>query len=165
MAADKKTKGSFTLDRSRAELSAAKITIKLQRYQNCKRSNVLGMQNFDFCPNLIKLYSNFSKFTQILPKLFYRNLPKFYPRFPKKYPQLLRHWQLIPSYCVGTLHKALICFTEHILKRIENEALLRFASCKCDRTLTQQSLRSFLEPAYSHFTLSMFQNKIQFSSV
>jgi len=41
----------------------------------------LGMQDFDFCPNLIKFYPNFTYFTQILP-----NLPKFYPNLPKFYP-------------------------------------------------------------------------------
>jgi len=38
----------------------------------------LGMQDFDFCPNLIKFYPNFTKFTQILP-----NLPKFAQILPK----------------------------------------------------------------------------------
>jgi len=30
---------------------------------------------------------------------------------------------------------ALICFTEHTLKRIENETLLRYATLKCERAL------------------------------
>jgi len=41
------------------------------------------MQNFNFCPNLIKLYPNFTKFIQNLPKFYaiYPKLPKFYPNF------------------------------------------------------------------------------------
>jgi len=38
----------------------------------------LGMQNFDFCLNLIKFYPNFIKFIQILLK-FAQTLPKFCP--------------------------------------------------------------------------------------
>jgi len=39
----------------------------------------LEMQNFDFCPNLTIFYSNFTKFSQILPNLskFAQILPKF----------------------------------------------------------------------------------------
>jgi len=48
---------------------------------------ILRMQDFDFCPNLIKFYSNFTQFTQtsqILPKLtqIYSNLLKFSKFYP-----------------------------------------------------------------------------------
>jgi len=56
-----------------------------------------GMQDFDFCPNLIKfyqIYSNLSKFAQILLKL-----AKILPKLSKnllgdatRHPQLLHHW-------------------------------------------------------------------------
>jgi len=29
----------------------------------------LGMQDFDFCPNLIKFYPNFTKFTHCIPSV------------------------------------------------------------------------------------------------
>jgi len=45
------------------------------------------MQDFDFCPNLIKFYPNLpnlSKFTQILPK-FTQTVSKYCPNLPKKF--------------------------------------------------------------------------------
>jgi len=45
------------------------------RVKHCRvKLNVLGIQDFDFCPNLIKFYPNFTKFTQIILK-FYQNYP------------------------------------------------------------------------------------------
>jgi len=44
----------------------------------------LGMQDFDFCPNRIKLYlihPNFTQFIQILP--IYSHLPTLYPNLLK----------------------------------------------------------------------------------
>jgi len=44
---------------------------------------LLEMQDFDFCPNLIKFYSSFTEFYLIYP-----NLPKFaqiLPNLPKKF--------------------------------------------------------------------------------
>jgi len=48
----------------------------------------LRMQDFDFCPNLIKLYPNYTKFTQILANLskFTQILSKFAQIFPKFCP-------------------------------------------------------------------------------
>jgi len=42
----------------------------------------LGVQDFDICPNLIKFYQIYPKFTQVLP--IYPNLPKFCPNLAKK---------------------------------------------------------------------------------
>jgi len=59
----------------------------------------LGMQDFDFCPNLIKfsnftqILSSFTKFYTIYPNLikflpkFYSNLSKFCLNLPKKFPK------------------------------------------------------------------------------
>jgi len=47
----------------------------------------LGMQDLDFCPNLIifyPIYSNFHKFYPNLPKVC-PNWPKFCPNLPKKF--------------------------------------------------------------------------------
>jgi len=46
---------------------------------------ILGMQDFDFCPNLVKFYPNFTEFIQILPNLskFTQILPKFTQILPK----------------------------------------------------------------------------------
>jgi len=46
----------------------------------------LGIQDFDFCPYLIKFCHNFTEFTQILPdwSKFTEILPKFCPNLPKK---------------------------------------------------------------------------------
>jgi len=46
--------------------------------------------------------------------------------------------KLLSSLSAATLHKALIYFTEYILKRIENKALLRSATFKCERALKPQ---------------------------
>jgi len=40
----------------------------------------LGMQDFDFCPNLIEFYLNFTKFYPIYPFILY---PKFAQILPK----------------------------------------------------------------------------------
>jgi len=41
-----------------------------------RRSNVFGLKDFDFCPNLIKFYTNFVQFAQISLK-FSQILPEF----------------------------------------------------------------------------------------
>jgi len=64
----------------------------IQVNHSCIRSNVFGKQDFDFCPNLIKFYSNFTKFTQILPPI-YSNLPKFFqicPNLGKNFAKEMR---------------------------------------------------------------------------
>jgi len=51
---------------------------------------LLGIQDFDFCPNLIKFYTNFTQFIQIVPK-FFPNFPKFtqiLPKFCQKFAQI-----------------------------------------------------------------------------
>jgi len=41
--------------------------------------------------------------------------------------------QLLPPSCSeATLHRALICFTEHTIKQTKYEAELRYATLKCE---------------------------------
>jgi len=59
----------------------------------------LGMQDFEFCPNLI----NFAKFSQILPK-FALILPKFLPNL-LKFAQIA---QMLPKFAQILLKLACI---------------------------------------------------------
>jgi len=70
----------------------------------------LRMQDFDFCPNLIKFYLNFTQFISINPNLVkcFPNLPKFYPNFHKFCPNYLKKFagecgRIVSSYAIVSL--------------------------------------------------------------